>query len=243
MLGMAPCMFSRSLGTRTRRAVEDRRCGAEGTTLQAMLMDRVRCHTVRSWLGAAFLSFWYLSVTVPAASAQSCEFAVLKGGDRVGTVFVDRIVAGNTTRYTMTSLSQLTILFTQVVRTTMASEYINGALAKCYSILHLNDALRDSSTMITHQGRTVGYVHPGKFVRTPCTNTWTTARMYYEEPVGQQAIYVESVLEDCPLERIGDGIYRLSLPGRNKSLYVYRGGVLQEIRVDRTLLNLTFRRV
>lgn len=200
------------------------------------------CGTIGTSIRAACLlcfSLWSSLIL----HAQSGAFAIWKGDEVIGRVLVNRTMQGGITRYNMTSHSSFTMLWEQVVRTTMTAEYVDDKLTACTSSLHVNDAMRDSSHMRSISGRSVGFIHPSEVVVGACTNTWTTARMYYEEPLEQKHIYVESVLRDCPLERIGASQYRLTLPNGSVNRYVYQQGVLHEIHVDRTFFDLVFRRV
>src|SRR5690606_31039396 len=95
----------------------------------------------------------------------------------------------------------------------------------------------------THQGERWAYVHPQAPYRLRSTNDWTTSRMYYEEPIGQSTILVESVLQDCPIRRTGPSSYEVTLPNNDRNRYRYKNGRLMEVQVDRLLVNLVFRRV
>ena len=175
--------------------------------------------------------------------AQTGSFAIWNDNERVGSILVDRTHFGDSTFYTMRSLSHVDVVFwTQEVRTSVTAAYVGGRLQACGSTMHVNDVMRDSSHMYVRQGVARGYVHPDA-VTVSCDNAWTTARMYYEEPVGQSYIYVESLLRDAPLETVATGLYRLVLEDDKVNHYVYRDGVLQEVQVDRTFIDLVFRRV
>ncbi len=174
--------------------------------------------------------------------AQAGTFGIWKGEERVGSVFIQRMTVGARTKYAMTSLSNVRVVWPQEIRTCVTADYENGELVTCKSSLHVNDALRDSSHMWTSEGMKKAYVHPGTSSVQDSITAWTTSRMYYEEPLGQKHVYVESVLAHCPLEHIGEGLYRLTLPNGSVNRYVYRQGVLHEVHVDRALFDLVFRR-
>lgn len=175
--------------------------------------------------------------------AQTGTFGIWHGGDLVGRVAVSRTVTGDRTHYVMNSLSSVVLLWSRVITTVCTSEYKGENLVACHTSVHVNGAVRDSSHLRTGRDGTHGYVHPGRTTQSPCTTPWSTTRMYYEEPVHQQTVFVESVLGECPLLRTGEGTYRLTLPDKSVNHYVYRDGVLLEIRVDRSLFDLVFRRV
>jgi hypothetical protein len=174
--------------------------------------------------------------------AQPSTFHIIKGDQVVGQVKVDRHVQGDRTLYSMTSRSKVVVLWPQHIRTAVMTEYRGGRLNACHSAVSVNEEVRDSSCMRMVNGRSQGYIHPGRSVATHNNNPWTTARMYYEEPVGQARIYVESVLSEQPLVCISPGVYELQLPDGDVNRYIYRNGVLHEIIVDRTFFDLVFRR-
>lgn len=178
-----------------------------------------------------------------AAEAQQGKFAIWKGGDVVGQVFVDRIIKEGRVHYIMSSYAEVMVLWKQVVRTVGMTEYVNGAMTACHTSFRFNDSLKDSSHFISRHGVERGYVHPGRTTQKAIDNPWSTARLYYEEPIGQTSIFVESVLQNCPLERTAVGTYTLTMPDRKVNHYVYRNGVLHEIRVDRSFFDLVFRRL
>jgi hypothetical protein len=177
------------------------------------------------------------------AWAQPSTFTIHVNDDVVGQVRVSRGLVDTRTVYSMVSMSEVTVVWPQVIHTSMITEYSGERITACKSSVHVNGAVRDSSHMRVYHTGLVGFVHPGRTVTTPCTNAWSTARMYFEEPVGQRRIYVESVLDECVLEPLGGGRYKLIMPDRKVNFYTYRGGVLQEILVDRTFFDLVFRRV
>ncbi|MBK8339830.1 MAG: hypothetical protein IPK99_07445 [Flavobacteriales bacterium] len=180
---------------------------------------------------------------VLSASAQDGTFEILKGGEVVGHILVGRTISGDRISYKMTSKSEIDIVWTHHVRTALATEYVGERVIYCCGTIHVNDGVRDSSQMRAIGEKALCYIHPGEVFAATVTNEWTSARMYYEEPIGQDSIFVESRLRDCPITRIGDGEYRLVLPGNHANFYIYRDGVLREVRVNRTWLDLVFRRV
>ncbi len=97
--------------------------------------------------------------------------------------------------------------------------------------------------MSTKEGVPRCYVHPEQLEQCSSKGEWTTARMYFEEPVNATQIYVESVLRSCPLISSGPGKYTLTFPNDTKNHYVYKNGVLQEVQVIRPLFDLVFRKV
>lgn len=189
-----------------------------------------------------FLAALLVALTPAFSVAQQSSFEIIKGGDVVGSVAASRTVSGDKTLYVLTSYSEMDILWKQVVSTVGTAEYLGNDLRACMTTIRLNGAMRDSSHMSSDGQGFRCHVHPDAPYRRTQTSAWTTARMYYEEPVGQQTIFVESVLTPCTLATISAGNYLLTFPNGSTSRYVYKAGQLEEIHVDRTFINLLFRR-
>lgn len=186
----------------------------------------------------ALLTGWSSSL----ANAQRLEFDILKADAIIGRIIALRDPGPRSTQYLMTSYSEFDVVLKQTVKTSMSAEYRDGTLIGCHSLVRVNGNLRDSSHMVVRNGQSHRYVHPKPFVRPVEQVEWTTARMYYEEPTGQHTIFVESVLDHCPLVRTAPGRYTLRMPNGNENRYMYRDGILIEVVVDRALVDLIFRR-
>lgn len=192
----------------------------------------------------ACLALLFPLLATSATLAQSDIFQILHGNKVLGRIDAQRIVKGDRVSYSMISLSNFNLVWDQQVRTVARTTYVGGQVADCLTTVHVNEDLRDSSVLSTVAGRGLYVVHPRTVYSADLPeNPWTTARMYYEEPVGQDSIFVESELKECAVVRIAPGEYILKLPNREKNHYVYRNGRLYEIRVDRGWLELVFRRV
>ncbi len=88
-----------------------------------------------------------------SAFAQDGVFEVLKGEDVIGRILVDRSVQGDRTSYSMTSISAFSIIWMQNVRSSVTTEYVGGRVNACRTTMHVNDEMRDSSHMLTVEGR------------------------------------------------------------------------------------------
>lgn len=186
----------------------------------------------------ACLSLWAAS----ACLAQRSTFDVLKGDETVGSIIASRSLIGARTLYVTTSWAEFDLLWRQNVRTTSTTEYAGDSIHACRTAVRVNGSVRDSSHMAPSTGGLACYVHPDKRFRGAPRTEWTTARMYFEEPVGQARIFVESVLEPCALRSTAPGCYQLIFPNGAENRYRYANGILQEVHVDRTFLDLVFRR-
>lgn len=184
----------------------------------------------------------FVAVSFTSARAQQLGFTIWKGENLVGGITAIRNHPGENATYAVSSYSELEIVMKQVVRSTMALEYRAGRPFAGFTSLHLNGGLRDSSYMRNMAGTLNCFVHPKEHFTLNAANAWSTARMYFEEPVGQTTVFVESVMRNCPLNRISAGVYALDMPGKKMNIYRYDGGTLQSVEVDRMFVKLVFRR-
>ncbi len=184
-----------------------------------------------------------LALCGPVVSmAQRSMYQIIKDDEVVGSIAASRTQTGDRTLYIMTSYSIMDVIWEQVVSTAVTAEYVGGALRACRSSVHVNGSVRDSSHMSPQANGHLCYVHPKEPFHREQAPAWTTARMYFEEPSGQDLIFVESVLEPCSLRTTGAGSYVLTFPNGAENRYRYADGELQEVHVDRTFLDLVFRR-
>lgn len=179
-----------------------------------------------------------LLLTGPALQAQRIEFSVWQGDKQVGSIAALCQHPGPNATYVVSSRSELAMV-KKTVRTVLAAAYRGGRPISCFSSLRVNDNLRDSSWM---QSGTDGYVYPKERFAVQGIPAWCSARMYFEEPVGQREVFVESILRNRPLTYLGNGTYHLDLPERKANIYRYRDGLLQEVQIERPWINLVFRR-
>ncbi|MDX9749979.1 MAG: hypothetical protein RBT71_02740 [Flavobacteriales bacterium] len=197
--------------------------------------------TIRTLTGPGLpllAGLWCLAPGLP--TAERCEFRVHWREQVVGHVKASREVVQGTTHYRMTSWSEFDLIWKREVHSDLHTRYTGDRLSHCTSWVRVNGALRDSSHMTV--GRPGCYVHPRAVPACAAGAPWATARLYFAEPVGQGAIFVESLLADRPLQALGGGRYRLSFPGGHANTYVYDDGRLLEVHVDRGLFQLVFRR-
>jgi hypothetical protein len=204
-------------------------------------MTRTPGRTLPALVLVALLAF-FGSLTGSTAQAQQTRFDIWKGDAVIGTVLARRTLAEDRTHYLMTSYSEFDLVWKQVVSSLVSTEYRSGSMDRCNSHMKVNGSVRDSSHFASAAEPNNCFVHPDERFSHTDPVEWTTARMYFEEPIGQQRIFVESVLRYCPLQHLGGGEYRLTLPDDKVNRYVYKNGRLEEIHVDRSFFDLVFKR-
>lgn len=194
-------------------------------------------------LGSAFLCICLLisSQAWSEGRSEQARFHIERGNKLIGQVLALKHSVGERTNYVMTSRAEFSLAWKHVVSTHGTTEYRNNEIYACTTAVSVNNALRDSSHMA--RGSDHCFVYPEAPFRCDRNTNWTTARMYFEEPLHQKHIFVESALRSLILQPQGEGRYLLYFPNGNTNLYVYKGGKLHEVHVKRTLVDLVFRRI
>jgi hypothetical protein len=176
-------------------------------------------------------------------AAQTARFEIIKGDDVIGSITATCERSGSRVTYRMDSRSEISLIWTQVIETSMNALYNGEHVDVCGMTVHVNGSMRDSTYMSYDGSQNRCYVHPDQAHDLQNRIKWTTARMYFQEPVDVRSVFVESLLQDHRLERKEAGRYTLNLPGDTQNHYYYVNGTLREIRVDRPFFDLVFRRV
>jgi len=84
-------------------------------------------------------------------------------------------------------------------------------------------------------------MHPSESFQQKPEIGYSTARLYFEEPIGISEVYSEAFLEFALLEDEGNHTYKLTLPGNKINHYHYQDGKLMQIEVNRTWFDLVFK--
>ena len=120
--------------------------------------------------------------------------------------------------------------------------YENEAVKTSFLGIYMNNDLEDSSSINLDQNKYNCYRYPDdRFALNSTELLFTTAKLYFHEPVGIQRIYSERFLQYCSLEPKGNHKYKLNLPNGRVNYYTYGDDKLVEILVDRTWFNLEIR--
>ena len=175
---------------------------------------------------------------------QPIQFKILNGGEEIGHIVAKKETLNYKTTYDIVSKASFRVFFQYVRETSMKVVWHSGNFESSETKQLMNEELKEHR--VTKQGN-AGYdcfkiLEEEKFsLTTPIK--FCSSMLYFEEPKGYSHIFAESYQELCPLELIAPGIYKLTLPQGKVNHYVYKNGVLQEIRVFRTMVDLVFKRV
>lgn len=192
-----------------------------------------------------YLLLYLLFVTIGLGKlyAQKHTYSIHVAGKEIGEVTASLTESGHTQTYEIISDATLKIFWKRYNRKTSSFViYQNEAVKTSFAGVYMNNNLEDSAAINLDQNSYDCYRYPDeRFVLNDTEVHFTTAKLYFQEPVGIQKIYSERFLKFCPLEVRGDHKYKLSLPNGRANYYTYANSTLIEVFIDRTLFNIKFR--
>ena len=174
--------------------------------------------------------------------AQTHRFAVHLAGKEIGTVTASLTETNTTQTYQIHSDVTFKVLWKSYNRiTSNRVTYKDEVVQTSYSGVYMNNDMEDSSRVSLFNRTYDCYRYPDeKFQLIDAPVQFSTAKLYFSEPVGIPRIYSELFLSFCPLEDQGNHRYKLYLPNGSVNYYTYADSKLIEVLVDRTWFNLRF---
>ena len=186
---------------------------------------------------------FFLLLATPSA-AQTLNFGIYKGSDKIGDLVVEKTITESKVRYEANSKSYFRIIFQNEWKTSSSAEFVNEELAYCMAKTTHNGKVKEHA-ITKKTGDTYTYFHlPDISVKKKAGPfRLSTLGLYYMEPTDIKMVFSESFQELCPVKPLGNHTYEVILPGDKINHYVYENGQLMEIKVFRTLVDLSFKRM
>ena len=169
-------------------------------------------------------------------------YSVKLAGKKIGEITISKIHNGNIDTIEVNSEVNFKVLWSKYFRqTTSIVTFKNNGLTSSYTNIRLDHELEDSTALILTKNKYQGYRYPNEQVElADLSISYSSVKLYFEEPVGKSEIFSERFLANCPIKVIGEGKYRLYLPNGKQNTYTYVNGELIEVFVDRTWFNIRF---
>lgn len=179
---------------------------------------------LRSFLGfVAFLNFVSLS-------AQQMVYEVEVLGMNTGTLTVNRSREGSVTRITMNTEAGMNYLFGKSEASFSSSNiFVNGKLEGSYARnIRDGEEIRFTRLMCSN-GKCEIETKEGKGKLEPQPELCIAA-IFFDEPKGLSQVFSEDWGRYLPIKYIGESTYRVTMPDGKTNDYIYKDGVLEELR-------------
>lgn len=174
--------------------------------------------------------------------AQTYRYTIHHGDDEIGEITASHTSSGPESHFKITSTAVFKVLWKYNRKTSMAVRYKNGVLEYSSSEVFMNDELEERCQIKKNREVYDCRKQPGDSFQIKSPIVFSSARLYFEEPIGVEAIFLESYLAFCPLEPMGNHKYKLTLPGEKVNYYTYENEILKEIFVERSWFDIIFRK-
>ncbi len=190
------------------------------------------------------LVLWLIASLGSELYGQKHHYSVHRGGKEIGAITASLIEVQETQTYEIHSDVRFKVLWKNYHRKTSNLVTYLGDTMKTSSLgIYMNDDLQDSTTIKFELNNYRCYRYPDdRFILQDTHLQFTTAKLYFQEPVGVHRVYSERFLQYCSLEQQGDHHYKLSLPSGKTNYYTYKDSKLEKVLIDRTWFNLEFRK-
>lgn len=193
----------------------------------------------------SYLPVWFLMLLLPGTqtSTETITFTVYLSGSDIGKITATKKTLGNTVHYRVFSDVEYNSWLYDHQRTTdVTGVMVNGELAESHSMVtEYGDTEVDARTKRNGVSYT-GTPHHGSPKTISGPIDFISIMLYFHEPEGISRIYSESHLDYCKVKPLGNGVYEYETPEGKINDYAYKNGKLVEVKIYRTLVNITIER-
>lgn len=172
--------------------------------------------------------------------ADNLTYTVIHDKKPVGQINISRTTKQDLTQIRFESTVVVNMLFTIKVYDKMDVTFKGNQLINSYLYRTLNGKVKVKN-YATWDGKS--YLQNNKDEDKSTLSQlihYTTASLYYHEPIGQQEVYSEKFQKMIPIKNVGIKRYLLSLPNGNKVYYSYKNGVCSLVEAETDWANLQF---
>jgi len=168
------------------------------------------------WLPVLFMSF--------SARAEILRYTVMHRDNEVGQLQIERTVSKDETRYRFESNVALTMIMKIRVYDMMDVTFHGNLLTRAYLYRTLNDKVKVRNLALWDGTRYKLSDRDNEIKTITHPIYFTTASLYYVEPLQIRNLYSEKFQKMIPVTPDGASRYRLDLPNGNRVFYSYRNG-------------------
>lgn len=198
------------------------------------------CHSVLIGLKRRLSFLLLIVVTASTVHCESLRYAIMHNNKNIGTLHIDRSTKNGVTEYFFESNVKLTILFDIAVYDRMRVTFRGNQMLQAILYRTLNGKVKVDNS-VTWNGKHY-YMTSKDNERTYFNQLiyFTTATLYYHEPVKTSHIFSEKFQQLIPISPVSNNRYRMDLPNGNKTYYSYANGVCSLVEAETDWADLKF---
>jgi hypothetical protein len=174
-----------------------------------------------------------------SAQQQSRTYKVIRKGDEIGWVNLDKKIDSNKTTITMQSEVKVRFIFTFSSVAKEVSEFRDGKLNHSYFYRKRNgDVKADRHIRLSGNGYEVEDISEKRSLNI-LPVTYNTLCMYFDEPINLKKVYSENYQCFLDIDRKSDGAYYVTGTDGNSTSFYYRNGICYKVKLDYNFYSAT----
>jgi hypothetical protein len=179
------------------------------------------------------------------AQPQVQNFKVFFMGREIGTLDVFYKNNGGIETIEIKSVSLVKVLFTKTdIDFYGTTTYQNNVLVEAFCRNIVDDKIKTYTKISKLANKYLVYNENEKKEVDLEPVKYSAMRLYYEEPIAKTTIFSESWGEYCPIEKIENRVYQISLPNGKKSKYFYdEKGSLLKVENNHAMGKISFEKI
>lgn len=172
--------------------------------------------------------------------AEKLTYTVIHDNKPVGKINIERVVQSDVTQYNFESDVVIKMLLNIHVYDKMDVVFKGNQLIKSYLYRTLNGRVKVRNLAIWDGSQYKQSDKDDEVTTIKHHIHFTTASLYYNEPVNLSSLYSEKFQKMIPVKPAGPKRYRLELPNGNKVFYSYANGRCSLVEAETDWANLKF---
>lgn len=175
---------------------------------------------------------------ISKSQSQRLNYKILKGGDEIGWLRLDKNMSGNKSTLELNSEIKTRIIFLFKVCAKETASFENGKLIHSSQFRKTNGEIKvDKQTRLAtdkyeviengeKQKLTVSYIG------------LNLLSLYFQEPTGT-LLYCDKYECFVNIIKTGDGGYKVKFPDGNSNVFYYSGGICTRVKIEHTFYTAT----
>jgi hypothetical protein len=167
-----------------------------------------------------------------SAQKQSRNYKVMRNGNVIGWLTIEKQTDSNATTITMSTQVQFKFILAFESFAKETSQFVNGTLQHSYYYRKTNGSIKaDRHTYLVGNDYEVAEnTARRKLNISPVT--YNSLYMYFREPVALKQVYSDNHQKFLEIEKKSDGGYCVSQPDGTTNTFYYLGGVCYKVKIN-----------
>ncbi len=168
------------------------------------------------------------------SQSQNLHYKIVQGGDEVGWMKLEKNMTGNKLRLVLVSDIKTRLIFQIKICAKETAEFENGRLIHSTLFRKTNGDVK-LNKLTRLKANKYEVEENGEKQNLAFTNITTNLlSLYFQEPVGINALYSDKFESFVKVTKTDDGGYKVKFPDGNSNIYYYRAGICCKVIISHT---------